>query len=86
MEGLIKGLDNQTRGVHKKVVKKNAVVQRPVSRLYRIEGKENNVNGDISNKDNVNKGSNRNKNTRIRPKSEAAIIGDLKSKCTSKAT
>ena len=33
------------------------MVQRPVSRLYKIEGKEGNVNSDILNKDNVNKGS-----------------------------
>ena len=37
-----------------KVAKTNAVVQRPVSRLYKIEGKNDNVNSDILNKENVN--------------------------------
>ena len=38
VEGLIKGHDNQVRGAHVKVVKTNTMVQRPVSRLYKIEG------------------------------------------------
>ena len=37
-----------------KVAKTNTVVQRPVSRLYKIDGKEDKVNSDTSNKDNVN--------------------------------
>ena len=44
VEGLIKGHDNQVRGAHVKVAKTNAVVQRPVSRLYKIEGKVEKVN------------------------------------------
>ena len=48
MKGLIKGNDNQVRGADVKVAKINAVVQKPVSRLYKIEGKEDNVNRDIS--------------------------------------
>ena len=68
VEGLIKGHDNQVRGAHVKVAKTNAVVQRPVSRLYKIEGKEDNVNSDILNKDNVNKDSDHSANTSNRPK------------------
>ena len=48
MKGLIKGHDNQVRGADVKVAKTNAVVQRPVSRLHKIEGKEDNVNCDIA--------------------------------------
>ena len=48
------------------------MVQRPVSRLYKIEGKEGNVNSDILNKDNVNKGSDLSENSNNRPKREAA--------------
>ena len=44
VEGLIRGNDNQVRGAHVKVAKTNAVVQRPVSRLYKIEGKVEKVN------------------------------------------
>ena len=80
VEGLIKGHDNQVRGAHKKVAKKNAVVQRPVSRLYKAEGKEDNANSDMLNKDNVNKDSDRNENTSNIPKREVAIIGELKHK------
>ena len=46
MEGLIKGRNNQVRGAHLKVVKTNGVVQRQVSRPYKIKGKEGNVNSD----------------------------------------
>ena len=60
VEGLIKGHDNQVRGARVKVAKTNAVVQRPVSRLYKIEGKEDNVNSNILNKDNVNTDSDHN--------------------------
>ena len=68
-----------------KVAKTNEVVQRPVSRLYKIEGKEGNVNSDILNKDNVNKHSDHSENTSNRPKREDAIIGKLKRKYTSDA-
>ena len=78
MEGLIKGHDNQVKGAHVKVAKTNAVVQRPVSRLYKIEGKEEKVNSDTLNKDNVNTDSDHSANTRNRPKREAAIIGEIK--------
>ena len=47
MKGLIKGRNNQVRGAHLKVAKRNGMVQRPVSRPYRIKGKEGNVNSDI---------------------------------------
>ena len=50
VERLIKGHGNQFRLAHVKVAKTNAVVQRPVSRLYKVEGKEDNVNSDILNK------------------------------------
>ena len=85
VEGLIKGHDNQVRGAHEKVAKPNAVVQIPVSRLYKIEGKEDNVNSDILNKDNVNKDSDHSANTSNRPKRKASIIGELKRKYTSDA-
>ena len=85
VEGLMKGHDNQVRGAHVKVAKTNAVVQRPVSRLYKIEGKEDNVNGDILNKDNLNKDSYHSANTSNRPKRKSAIIGELKRKYTSRA-
>ena len=78
VEGLIRGHDNQVRGAHVKVAKTNAVVQRPVSRLYKIEGKEDKVNSDTLNKDNVNTDSDHSANTRNRPKRKAAIIGELK--------
>ena len=57
MEGLIKGRNNQVRGAHLKVVKTNGVVQRQVSRPYKIKGKEGNVNSDILSKENLNKDS-----------------------------
>ena len=47
VKGLIKGNDNQVRA-DVKVAKTNAVVQKPVSRLYKIEGKEDNVNRGIA--------------------------------------
>ena len=47
----------------------------PVSRLYKIEGKENNANSDILNKDNVNKSSDYSENTSNTSKREVAIIG-----------
>ena len=75
--GLIKRHDIQVRGAHVKVAKTNAVVQRPVSRPYKIEGKEDNVNSDVLNKDNVNRDSGHSGNTSNRPKREAAIIGEL---------
>ena len=56
-----------------------------MSRLYKIEGKEVNVNSDILNKDNVNKNSGNGENTSNRPKKEAAIIGELIRKYTSEA-
>ena len=56
-----------------------------MSRLYKIEGKEVNVNSDILNKDNVNKDSSNGENTNNRPKKEAAIIGELIRKYTSEA-
>ena len=65
-----------------KVAKTNAVVQRPVSRLYKIEGKEDKVYSDTLIKDNVNTDSDHSANTRNRPKREAAIIGELKRKYT----
>ena len=46
VERLIKGHDNQVTGAHVKVAKTNVVVQRPVSRLYKIESKEDKVNND----------------------------------------
>ena len=61
------------------------MVQRPVSRLCKIEGKENNVNSDILNKDNVNEDSDHCENTSNRLKREAAIIAELKRKYTSDA-
>ena len=82
MEGLIKGHDNQVRGAHVKVAKTNAVVQRPVSRLYKTEGKEYKINSDTLNKDNADTDSDHSANTRNRPKREAAIIGELKRKYT----
>ena len=85
VEGLIKGHDNQVRGAHVKVAKTNAVIQRPVSRLNKIEGKEENVNGDLSNKDNVNTDLDHSAHTSNRPKREAAIIGELKRKYTNDA-
>ena len=54
VEGLTKGHDNHVREAHVKVAKTNVVVQRPVSRLYKIEDKGYNVNSDILNKGNVN--------------------------------
>ena len=56
-----------------------------MSRLFKIEGKEVNVNSDILNKDNVNKNSGNGENTNNRPKKEAAIIGELIRKYTSEA-
>ena len=85
VEGLIKGHDNQVRGAHVKVAKTNAVVQRPVRRLYKIEGKEDNVNSDILNKDNVSKDSDRSENTSNRQTRETAIIEELKRKYTNDA-
>ena len=85
VEGLIKRHDNQVRGAHVKVAKTNEVVQRPVSRLYKIEGKEDNVNSDILNKGNVNKDSDHCANISNRPKRKAAIIGELKHKYTNDA-
>ena len=82
MEGLIKGHDNQVKGAHVKVAKTNAVVQRPVSRLYKVEGKEDKVNSDTLNKGNVNTDSDHSAKTRNRPKREAAIIGELKRRYT----
>ena len=78
VERLIKGHDNQVRGAHVKVAKTNAVVQKPVSKLYKIECKEDNVNSDILKKSNVNKDSDHSENTSNRPKRKAAIIGELK--------
>ena len=71
VEGLIKGHDNQVRGAHVKVAKTNAVVQRPVSRLYKIEGKEDKVNSNILNKGNLNTNSDHSANISNRPKREA---------------
>ena len=85
MEGLTKGHNNQVRGAHLKVAKTNGVVQRPVSRPYKIKGKEGNVNNDILNKDNLNNDSGYNINTSNRLKREAAIIGESKQKYTSDA-
>ena len=85
VEGLIKGHDNQVRGAHVKVAKTNAVVQRPVRRLHKIEGKEDNVNSDILNKDNVSKDSDRSENTSNRQTRETAIIEELKRKYTNDA-
>ena len=85
MEGIINGHDNQVRGAHVNIVKTNAVVQRPVSRLYKIEGKGDNVNSDILNKHNVNTDSDRTENTSNRLKMEAAITGELKRKYISDA-
>ena len=68
-----------------KVAKTNGVVQRPVSRPYKIKGKEGNVNNDILNKDNLNNDSGYNINTSNRLKREAAIIGKSKEKYTSDA-
>ena len=82
VEGLIKRHDNQVRGAHVKVAKTNVVVQRPLNRLYKIEGKEEKVNSDTLNKDNVSTDSDHTANTRNRPKREAAIIGELKRKYT----
>ena len=86
MKGLIKGHDNQVRRAHVKLTKTNAVVQRTVSRLHKIEGKEDNVNSDILSKGNVNKESDHSENTSNRPKRKAAIIGELKRKYTSDTT
>ena len=61
------------------------MVQRPVSRLCKIEGMENNVNSDILNKDNVNEDSDHSENTSNRLKREAVIIAELKRKYTSDA-
>ena len=83
VKGLGKGHDNQVRRAHVKVAKTNVVVQRPVSRLYKIEGKEVNVNIDILKKDYVNTDSDHCTNTSNRPKKEPTIIGELKRKCTS---
>ena len=85
VEGLTKGHDNHVRGANVKVAKTNVVVQRPVSRLYKIEGKEYNVNSDILNKDNVNTNLCYSASTSNRPKREAAIIGELIRKYTSGA-
>ena len=85
VERQIKGHDNQVRGAHVKVANTNAVVQGPVSRLYKIESKDGNVNSDILNKDNVNTDSDRSGNTSNKPKREAAIIGELKRKYISDA-
>ena len=79
---LIKGHDTQVRETHVKIAKTNAVVQRPVSTLYKIEVKEDKVNSDTLNKDNVNAESDHSANTRNRPKRKAAIIGELKRKYT----
>ena len=67
------------------MAKANAVVQGPVSRLHKIEGKEDDVNSHILNKDNVNTESNHSANTSNRPKREVAIVGELKRKYTSNA-
>ena len=85
MEGLIKEHDNQVSGAHAKVAKINGVVQRPVSRLYKIEGKDCNVNNDILNQENVNTDSDHRENTSNRPKRSAAVIEELKHKYTSDA-
>ena len=61
------------------------MVQRPVSRLCKIEGKENNVNSDILNKDNVNEDSDHSENTSKRLTREAVISAELKRKYTSDA-
>ena len=50
-----------------------------------ILNKENNVNSDILNKDNVNEDSDHSENTSNRLKREAAIIAELKRKYTSDA-
>ena len=55
-----------------KVAKTNAVVPRPVSRLDKIEGKNDNVNSDILNKENVNTESGHSANTSNEPKKQAA--------------
>ena len=85
VERLIKGHDNQVRGAHVKVAKTNAVAQKPVSKLYKIECKEDNVNSDILKKGNVNKDSDHSENTSNRPKRKAAVIGELKRTYTSDA-
>ena len=65
-----------------KVAKTNAVVQRPVSRLYKIEGKKDNVNSDILNKENVNTESGHSANTSNEPKKQAANNLRIKTKYT----
>ena len=85
VEGLNKGHNNQVRGPYLKVAKTNAMVQRPVSRPHKIEGKEGNGNSDILNKDNLNNDSGHSVNTDNKPKREAAIIAELKRKYTSDA-
>ena len=88
VEGLIKGDDDKVRGAKVKVAKTKTLVQRPISRLYKIEG-VNNVNSQVLRKDNitldlkndrtVNMDSDHN-DTNIRPKRNAAIVKDLKRK------
>ena len=68
VKGLNKGHNNQVREPYLKLAKTNAMVQRPVSRPYKIEGKEGNVNSDIINKDNLNNDSGHSVNTNNRPK------------------
>ena len=68
IEELVKGDDDQVRETHMKVAKINALIQRPVSRLYNIEDKEGKVNSDVLNKDNVNRDSYHSANTSNRPK------------------
>ena len=95
VEGLIKGDDGQIRGAKVKVAKTKRVIQRPVNKLYPVECTKNNVNileKDNINfkKDNI---ETENKNDRtvnmdsdhkatlnIRPKRNAAIVGELKRK------
>ena len=86
MEGLVKGNDNQVRGAHVNVAKANAIVQGPGGRLYKIKGKEDNVNSEILNKGNVNKESNHSENTSNGLKKKAAITWELKRKYTDDAT
>ena len=95
LEQLFKGHGNQVRRAHVKIVKTNTVAQRPVSRLYKIEGKEDNANSDILKKDNilaeninghnVNMDSDHSTDTSNRSKQDATIIGELKRKYISDA-
>ena len=53
-----------------------------MSRLYKIEGKKDNVNSDILNKENVNTESGHSANTSNEPKKQAANNLRIKTKYT----